>query len=355
LSHERSAAQAALGAAILDHVLSGIVALSHDGSVSYVNRPAAELLGRGPEECPRLHASQLFGAGAAAEILPQASASPAERRLALDLSRKDGGTLHAGVSVIQPPAGAIDDVGVLVLFRDLDEQRGAEDELRRAEGQAALGRMVAGLSHEIRNPLAAIQGLANVLMAECPEEDPRFEPARRIGELVARMDRLLAACVEAGTPGPAHLETVPAPVLVERALEALPPRWREDGPQVTESAGDLRVLADAAQVVQCLRALVENACEAAGSAAGVRVAVARSAGTRGDRHVHIEVRDAGPGVPPPLLRRIFEPFYSTKPDHLGLGLAVAQALALRNRALLEACSRPGHTVFTLSLPAARRA
>jgi signal transduction histidine kinase len=57
-------------------------------------------------------------------------------------------------------------------------------------------------------------------------------------------------------------------------------------------------------------------------------------------------------VPASLLPRIFEPFYTTKPDHLGLGLAVARSLALRNGATLEGRSRPGETVFTLSLPAA---
>lgn len=344
------ARQSGIGAAILDHVLAGIVALDVDGSVSYANSAAAALMGRPAGQCEGLAARELFGSEAAEEIL--SSTSPAEHRIALVFTRPDGTPLHAGASLIVPPLGAIPNVSKLVVFRELDEQRFATEDLRRWEGQAALGRMVAGLAHELRNPLAAIQGLTQVLMSECAESDPSWEPARRIGELVQRMERLVAACVEAGNPPPPHFETVSARGVIERALQTLSPRWGRNGaaPRLAATDRDARVRVDAAQLAQCVRALVENACDAAGNPGAVAVRLVVEQDEFVSRPiVRIEVHDAGPGIPSALMFRVFEPFYTTKNDRLGLGLPVAQALALRNGAMLQATSRPGDTTFRLSL------
>jgi two-component system, NtrC family, sensor histidine kinase HydH len=228
----------------------------------------------------------------------------------------------------------------------------AAEVLRRSEQQAALGRMVAGLSHELRNPLAAIQGLSNVLTSECAPDDARFEPARRIGELVTRMEKLIAMCVEAGNPPPPHLETANAADLAARALEetAAAHAWLAR-PTLTVEGQRLTVRADVEQILKCVRAVVENACDAAGDPAAVEVRVrADWQRDHGPACALIEVLDRGPGIPGSLLPRVFEPFYTTKPDRLGLGLALAQALALRNGATLDVTSQPGLTIFTLALP-----
>ena len=348
--------EAAIGAAILDHVSAGVLALDRDGSVSYVNGPAGTLLGRSLAACMSLSVHVLLGPDVAAQLLAEGPSRVAERRLALRLPRHSGEPVPAGINVITLPDGAIENVSIILVFRDLDQQRFAEEDLRRWEGHAALGRIVAGLAHEIRNPLAAIQSLSWVLVSECSAGDPQFEPARRIGELVARMEKLLNACVEAGSPAPASPRTSSAGEIVEGALQALSPRWgrRGQAPAVRlEAEPEPFVKADVAQMVQCVRALLDNACDAAGDPAGVSVRIGTS--RRGGRKlVLIDVEDNGPGIPSSILQRVFEPFFTTRPDRPGLGLAVAQALALRNGAAIEARSLPGATVFTLSLPAVER-
>jgi two-component system C4-dicarboxylate transport sensor histidine kinase DctB len=191
-------------------------------------------------------------------------------------------------------------------------------------------------------------------MDECAPEDPAFEPARRIAELVERMTRLVGACVAVGNPAPPHTEPCLVGGLVEQAIESLSPRWGRNAPapSVTSEDGGLAVAADRTQAIQCVRALVDNALDAAGDPARVGVRIRRSEGRlpRRQQTVRIEVRDDGPGIPGALLSRVFEPFFTTKPDRNGLGLAVAQAFALRNRGSLEVRSAPGETVFALSLP-----
>jgi nitrogen-specific signal transduction histidine kinase len=351
------ATEAAIAGALLQEVPAGVVVVDGAGRVRYANRSAAEIMGRTRQECLGLGLERLFGAEAAAEILRE-RAGPGERRLTTRLPMRGEDAPPAGLSIVTPGQGQLADVvgerPVAVIFREIEEQRLVEEDLRRLEGQAALGRIVAGLAHELRNPLAAIQGLSFVMMDECAETDPAFEPARRIAELVERMTRLVAACVAVGNPAPPRTESCPVGGLVEQAIESLSPRWGRNGraPVVTSDHGGLSVEADPSQAVQCLRALVDNALDAAGDPARVAVRIRRSERrlARGQYAVRVEVRDDGPGIPGALLSRVFEPFFTTKPDRNGLGLAVAQAFALRNRGSLEVRSAPGETVFALSLP-----
>jgi nitrogen-specific signal transduction histidine kinase len=351
------ATEAAIAGALLQEVPAGVVVVDGAGQVRYANRSAAEMMGRTRQECVALGLERLFGAEAAAEILRERT-GPGERRLTARLPLRGDDAPPAGLSIVTPGqgqlAGVVGERPVVVIFREIEEQRLVEENLRRLEGQAALGRIVAGLAHELRNPLAAIQGLSFVMMDECAETDPAFEPARRIAELVERMTRLVAACVAVGNPAPPRTESCPVGGLVEQAIESLSPRWGRNGraPVVTSDHGGLSVEADPSQAVQCLRALVDNALDAAGDPARVAVRIRRSERrlARGQYAVRVEVRDDGPGIPGALLSRVFEPFFTTKPDRNGLGLAVAQAFALRNRGSLEVRSAPGETVFALSLP-----
>jgi signal transduction histidine kinase len=351
------ATEAAIAGALLHELPAGVVVLNGSGQVRYANRSAAEMVGRTRQECLEMGVAGLFGAEAAAEILRE-EVPPGERRLTTRLPLRGEDAPPAGLSIVTPGQGLLADVvgarPVAVVFREIEEQRLVEEDLRRLEGQAALGRIVAGLAHELRNPLAAIQGLSFVMMDECAPTDPAFEPARRIAELVERMTRLVGACVAVGNPAPPHTEPCPVGGLVEQAIESLSPRWGRNAPApaVSSDDGGLAVEADRTQAIQCVRALVDNALDAAGDPArvGVRIRRGERRLPRRQDTVRIEVRDDGPGIPGALLSRVFEPFFTTKPDRNGLGLAVAQAFALRNRGSLEVRSVPGETVFALSLP-----
>jgi signal transduction histidine kinase len=112
------------------------------------------------------------------------------------------------------------------------------------------------------------------------------------------------------------------------------------------------VLADAAQLTECLVALIDNALDAACGPAGVGLDVVREA-TADGRNVRFEVRDTGPGIPEAEQSRIFDPFYTTKPNGSGLGLALAQTLVKENGGRLFVDSAAGRgAVFSLVLPEA---
>ncbi len=351
---DRPASREALLETLLDRVTASIVTVDREGRVSYANRMALETLGLSSGQCLGRDAVELFGEAVLGAL---GAGSGGERRTELSLRRPDGRPLEVGLTIVRTGAEEPSEVAQVLIFRDLGERRQMEMELRRVERLSALGRMVAGFAHEIRNPLAGIQGLTELLLSELAPADPRHEIAARIRPLLARVERFVKAALDFGEPQPPVRQPHAARDIVAAALATLGPRLgRGPGPEVTIQ-GDPWVEADAGHVRECLLALVENALEACGRPQGVRIDVraepAPAPGARGS--VRFDVRDQGPGIPDAELARVFDPFYSTKPDGTGLGLALAQRLVRENRGHLLAASRPGEgALFSLVLPEASR-
>ncbi len=227
------------------------------------------------------------------------------------------------------------------------ELRAQGEALLRSERLAAIGRIAAQITHEIRNPLSSIS-----LNAE--ELGERAPAARDLCDAIVReVDRLAAITEEylrfARLPKP-QMARADLNDLVRDLLEFVRPELDAAGVQVDQRLSPElpRVLADAGQLRQLLFNLVRNAREAMPGGGIVRIA------TRGsDGSVEIEVRDNGPGIPPERLQRIFDPFFTTKERGTGLGLALAQEVAQEHGGQLTCESAPGAgTTFTLRLPAA---
>ncbi|HZR09258.1 MAG TPA: ATP-binding protein [Myxococcales bacterium] len=226
------------------------------------------------------------------------------------------------------------------------ELRAQGEALLRSERLAAIGRIAAQITHEIRNPLSSISLNAEELGERAPE-------ARELCDAIVReVDRLTAITEDylrfARLPKP-QLQRADLNETVRDLLEFVRPELDAAGVEVTLSlAPELpRVLADVAQLRQLLLNLLRNAREAMGSGGALSVT------TRGrENAVEIEVRDSGPGIPEGRLARIFDPFFTTKERGTGLGLAMAQEIAQEHGGQLSCESKPGRgTAFTLRLPA----
>ena len=227
------------------------------------------------------------------------------------------------------------------------ELRAQGEALVRSERLAAIGRIAAQITHEIRNPLSSISLNAEELGERAPE-------ARDLCEAIVReVDRLAAITEEylrfARLPKP-QMGRHDVNEAVRDLLEFVRPEL--DAGQVRLSLqlgpGLPPVHADVAQVRQLLLNLVRNAREAMTRGGALTVT------TRGGEGcVEIEVRDTGPGIPPERQKRIFDPFFTTKERGTGLGLAMAQEIAQEHGGHLRCESTPGEgTAFTLRLPAA---
>jgi len=232
------------------------------------------------------------------------------------------------------------------------ELRAQGEALLRSERLAAIGRIAAQITHEIRNPLSSISLNAEEL-GERLRGSQEPGAAALCDAIVREVDRLAAVTEEylryARLPKP-QLVRADLNEAVRDLLDFVRPELTSAGSSLEQRlAADLpEVLADVGQIRQLLLNLVRNAREAMPGGGAVFV------GTRfADGDVFVEIRDSGPGIPPERLARIFDPFFTTKERGTGLGLALAQEIAQEHSGQLTATSIVGQgTTFTLRLPRA---
>ena len=227
------------------------------------------------------------------------------------------------------------------------------------EGLAGVGRLLAGIVHEIRGPLSVIRGNAEILKLQygaSADSQTRIDPIIRGCQLLQlRLEHLMAAV----RGGPPVLLPQDVPPLVKEAaelfLKGTDPRAGRVAVETEAAAGLPPVKADGGRVIQVLLNLLGNAHEAIlGDRKEGRIAI-RSAVESDDKGewVVVEVADDGPGIPEAHLSRIFEPFYTTKATGSGYGLYLASEILREHGGRLTACNGDdGGARFSIWLPSA---
>jgi two-component system sensor histidine kinase HydH len=226
--------------------------------------------------------------------------------------------------------------------RLLEVQQQVEGERRLV----ALGRASSVIAHELRNPLAALKGHAQLLVEDLAE--PLRSKATRVVDGAERLERLMSMLLDFVRDGPLDAQDVPPAAVVDRALVDLPKdRIRVD---LARAPGTLHV--DAERTSLALRNILLNAVQATPDGADpVEVRVGTSQG-----EVVFEVRDHGPGLAPGAEAQIFDPFMTTKTRGTGLGLSIARRIAEQHRGSLTGETHgEGGALFRLVLPLEPRA
>ena len=231
----------------------------------------------------------------------------------------------------------------------------AQEEARRSERLAALGQLTAGLAHEIRNPLAVIKGSAETLTRRLQSADPvTTEVAGYISSEVNRLNTIVTRFLNFARPLKLERRPTQIPPLLDRALKVAYERWPEAkvevAQQYSENLPEMSVDPDLCE--QAFVNLVLNAYEAMTDTGGrltVRVGAANSDGRRG---VEVGIEDTGPGIPPELHEQVFNPFFTTKKEGVGLGLSLVSKIVDDHRGWIRISSEAGKgACFRLFLPA----
>jgi len=244
------------------------------------------------------------------------------------------------------------------LNRDLTESLETLEQLQgkllEAEKLSALGRLSANVAHEIRNPLTAIGGFAKRLEKRLPEKTAEKEHARIIVHEVARLERILRDTLIFSREAKFHLRYANMNDLLVWMEAKFVDLCREKNLLLTvrPAPGLPSCIVDEDQIRQSLDNLVTNAMDAM-TDGGTLTLATRTECENGTHYVVMDVSDTGPGIAPESVKRIFEPFYSTKEigHGTGLGLSICKKIMEEHRGLIRVSAAPGGgATFSLYIP-----
>ena len=229
--------------------------------------------------------------------------------------------------------------------------------IERHEKLASLGTLAAGVAHEIRNPLTAINVRVHSLKRNLVNGSSEQEDATVIANEIKRLEGIVQAFLQFARPAEPKFVTVSADSLLVRVRALLGGQLEKAAIQLSlESPPDLWVRVDPQQIEQVLINLVQNAAESIERAGVVRLRARKDAARLGGQSgpvVVLEVSDTGTGIPPEVQKRLFDPFFTTKEEGTGLGLSIAMRIIEQQGGALQYTTRPGRgTTFSLLLPEA---
>lgn len=335
-AHHRTGELEVLSGTLSRSIASGLLVLGPDDRPLECNRQGLDILER-VESAPTLAALLEGWPAFRAALEGVLEGRGVHSRLEVSERGKD---LGLNVAPLYSAERAF--LGTLVLFTDLTPWKRIEEELRLQSSLASLGTFASGIAHEFRNSLAALTGYMKLLRKEPPEGkgreylDAMLREADHINRVVGRF--LDYSRLQAIRRAPVDLREV-----VDEALAGLEAQY----PDVRFSVGGppAALDADAALLAQALRAVAENACQARPDGP-VRVEW-----EAGEGEVKLRVADKGPGVPVEARGRLFIPFFTTRPEGTGLGLALAHRITILHGGTLV-CEPPGGAgaVFLFTLP-----
>jgi PAS domain S-box-containing protein len=330
-----------------DAIASPLLLVEADGRIIRMNEAARELGGVSYEGAIH-HPLAVLGDDhpwrLVRALLPDVAAG--ERRVSAQGRDEAGRTWDVSVSPVVSPDGGRWSVVVIL---DVTDTVRLQESLRRSETMSAMGALVAGVAHEVRNPLFGISATLDAFESKFKRRTEYRRYVDVLRERVGRLNELMRQLLEYGKPPRLDLaEACPREVMVA-AADACAPLAVQAGVEIDLEAGpgvpSLKI--DRGRIVQVLENLLENAVQH--SAKGGLV---RCRAQEGGEGVRFSVEDDGPGFRPEDLDRLFEPFYTRRRGGTGLGLSIVQRIVEQHGGQVTAANRPeGGAVMTVTLPA----
>ncbi|HYI00168.1 two-component system sensor histidine kinase NtrB [Hyalangium sp.] len=321
---------------ILDSTPSGLLTCEEDGRITFINRAALSILGLEGSAARARRVQELLPGLPEMERVPRSE-------LKVDTPR---GPRILGLTLA--PLEGTGRAARLIVFQDLTALRRAEDELRQADRLAALGTMAAQLAHEIRNPLAAMRGSAQMLAQDGAGDPGSSRLTAILLRESDRLSRLVEEFLRFARPPKPVLRPVGLELLVRQLMEMLQTDPLSRGVELELELQPVAAMVDPDQVRQVLLNLVRNAFEAVGTGGSVRVTLSGEGGM-----ARLCVWDSAGSIPESHLGRIFEPFFTTRSGGTGLGLATAYSIVRAHEGRMQVTSTPeAGTEFVVELPLA---
>lgn len=362
----------------VDYLTGGWILIDKTGKLVSINPIALAILGCGAEDVVGRRYDELFRHLPQGEEFKALIAEAFENQTAhanreTGLVAKDGGKIRVSLStsVLKNADGVF--AGVAATIKDLTRAEEIVNHMEKADRLAAVGTLAAGLAHEIRNPLGAIRGLAQLLREKLPGDATTRAYTQTMVKEVDRLDGVVSSLLNYAQPTAREAQPCDVNNLLDQALNlarldagtkeikltksyapSLPPIWA-DGRKLIQAF--LNILINARQAIAKLQA---SPLPAPGHAE-IRVATRfdpelfRGSAKGEPGGIVVEIADTGLPVNPDIADRIFDPFVTDKQQGTGLGLAITRQIVAMHQGTIAFARRDGFTVFTLVFPLAELA
>jgi two-component system sensor histidine kinase PilS (NtrC family) len=343
----------ALHERIVESIRSGVITTDLERRVYTVNRAAEEMTGYAAADLRGQDVSILFGdlVERIDESLRSAADGHASPRYEAECLTPEGFLIKLGYNISPLSAESGETTGLVITFQDLTDIRAMEETSRRQERLSAVGRVAAGIAHEIRNPLAAMRGSIQVLRSELEADAPQRELMDIVLSESDRLNRIITDFLIYARPRKFLLTETDLrdPLRETFALLRHSPEVL-DGHQLEEDLPEepMLAMADAEGVRQVFWNLTRNALKAMPEGGTLRTEMRRTA----PGSVRITFKDTGRGMTPSQVERLFEPFSSSTTGGTGLGLSIVYQIIRDHGGTINVRSREEHgTTITIELPA----
>ena len=326
----------------------GIIATNAEGHIQTFNSTAARFTGKTPEQAiGHLQAAVL---PQIQQLIPQGEHEGEIIDKEILLPPDSPTPTHLHISSVPITDGQSNAIGRVMLMYDVTEIKKLEAQVRRHDRLVALGKMAAGVAHEVRNPLSSIKGFATLLGSRFPVESEEGEAARLLINEVERLNRSITELLTYARPLPLAVTEVEIEPFIEASLKLIQSDARELGVAVHHEITLARkqVRLDKDRLNQVLLNLYLNSLQAMEHGGELRVSVHE--GDRPDT-IEIDVRDTGGGIAKDILERVMDPYFTTKPEGTGLGLAMVYKIIDEHGGTVRIPSTEGEgTTVSIVLP-----
>jgi len=349
---------------MLDTLRDGVLLFTSDRRAVMVSDAVAYFLttpaGSGHEEMVGKRLEEIFVPESALGSAVLEAFAEGGQVSAQGVTLEDGRQVQISLDRIDDGLGGGGNMGTLLTLRDMESAAQLGQELEVARRLAAIGRLTAGVGHEVKNPINAMVVHLELLRGKlAPGGTEAFAGAQRHVDILAgemqRLDRVVQTLADFSRPMELHLREHDLRQVVGVVLELTAAEMEENGVHVTVGAPaePMMVRADAELMQQAVLNLLLNGMQAMPAGGALRVSMRRE-----HQFAVVEVIDEGEGIPPEVLPRIFELYFTTKPKGSGIGLAMTYRIlqlhggAMDVRSNADASSKDRGTVFTFRLPIA---
>ncbi len=239
--------------------------------------------------------------------------------------------------------------GLMLLVQDLSQIRQLEDQLEQVERDAVIGRMAAGVAHELRNPLSSIKGLVLLLKSRLKNDDQAEQTAELMIEQVERLNRSISELLDYARPAMSNRSKFAVDELIAKAVMLVRSDADSGNIAIVENyrCGGYLIEGDQDKITQVILNVCLNAIQAMEQGGKLDISTLCS-----DQGVEVAISDTGCGIAPDIREKVFEPYFTTKHDGTGLGLAMsARIIADHNGSISISSRESSGTRVVLRLPA----